>query len=365
MSLLSSSKAQTRLSVALTLFLAGLLAWQVIAVEEKARSVQEKMPEKAEKIVVPVTKPAPDEAQAVVIMPPPPAVVRHQETPKPQTTAPALDIQPLQPEAQTATAVKQPEAPAPLQPEKYTPTVPSPDLLADRPVLKPQPDPKPVPTKSKITPAPAKAKIAKRKIAPVMRQKTLSLPAKSAKPRQAVHYASIKTASKGRALLRVLEHGKGPTLQISWPGGRQARAQLSQQLRQCFGMQLALMDGRGQLYVAESRRGESWRPNRDYYSGFVRQTAGRLPETERQTARQIRRRHGSVGSEVHIFPRRVDALTLGALQNLVGRRYDTATSITASYDLSGSRLRIRDFRVDGELVAGIIDLSAVRHCRQT
>jgi hypothetical protein len=357
MSYPSSSKAQTRLSVALTLLLAGLLVCQIPAPEEESRPALTKLPEKTEQAVAPEPEPAQDKAQAVVMMPPPPAVIRHQETPI--AKAPALAIQALQPEAQIVAVIEQAEATIPLQPEKATPSQPSPDMLANRPVLKPQPDPKPVPMKPEIS---------KRTIAPVKHHKTSptqAKPAKSTKPRQAVHYASLKTASKGRALLRVLEHGKGPTLQISWPGNRQARAQLSQQLRQCFGMQLALMDGRGQLFVAESRRGESWRPNRDYYSGFVRQTAGRLPETERRTARQIRQRHGSVGSEVHIFPRRVDALTLGALQNLVGSRYDTATSITASYDLSGSRLRIRDFRVDGAHLSGIIDLSAVRHCRNS
>ena len=353
MSFLSSSKTQTRLSVALTLFLAGLLVWQVPVPKETIRPAQEKKIEKTEQVLVATSEPVHDKTQTVVMMPPPPVVVRHQETATAPAVSPASAIQALQPEAKIVTAAKHPAPPIPLQPKKPAPILQSPDLLADRPVLKPQPDPKPVP---------AKPEIVKRKISPVLRQQTSPTPAK---PRQTVHYASIKTASKGRALLRVLEHGKGPMLQISWPGGRQARARLSQQLRQCFGMQLALMDGRGQLFVAESRRGESWRPNRDYYSGFVRQTAGRLPEAERQTVRQIRQRHGPVGSEVHIFPRRVDALTLGALQNLVGSRYDTAISITASYDLSGSRLRIRDFRVDGVLIAGIIDLSAVRHCRST
>ena len=350
MSYPSSSTRQTMLSLFVTALLAGVLIWQLKTVPEQVQPVQStRQSEPETKSTVEATRP---KRTAVVMLPPPPSAAT--DTPEIETVTSV--IKPLQPMTTPVIEEKQAAITTPLQPVKEAPAGPASDLLAERPVLKPAPVPqpsiKPIPkpvTKSIRKPMPVK---------PKSHPASISRPA----PQQPVQYASKATTSTGRALLRVLEHGKGPTVQISWPEAGRARSELSRQLRQCFGMQLALMDPRGQLFVAETRRGEPWRPNRDFYSGFVRQTAGQLPQTERETARKIRRRHGSIGNEVHIFPRRVDALMLGALQNLVGDRYNKARMITARYELTGSRLRIGDLRVDGETVQGVIDLSGVRHC---
>jgi hypothetical protein len=356
MSLLSSSTAQARLSIVVTALLAGFLVWQVRPVTEPVKMTPEEVAkvQRSDSELSPepkqVTEPA--KTPAVVTLPPPPAI-KAAPSAKSKPVGPAPEVKLLEPIPDPSLPEPVIKVVKPIRPVTVSKAKLLPDLLASRPALKPQPEPVP-----QIRPQAAKIK------APTPLKSTpVTRPAST--QHQPVHYANTRTASKGRALLRVLEHGKGPTVQISWPEARQTRSLLSQQLRQCFGMQLALMDGRGQLFVAETRRGEPWRPNRDYYSGFVRQTNGRLPEEERQTVRQIRRRHGPVGTEVHIFPRRVDALVLGALQSLVGAAYDKAEIITARYDLTGAHIRIRDFRVDGHSVNGIIDLSGVRHCRGT
>ncbi|MBT3790033.1 MAG: hypothetical protein HOC33_15260 [Alphaproteobacteria bacterium] len=350
MSYPSSSTRQTLLSLTVTALLAGVLIWQLKTVPEEAQPVQSAPQSEPEtESTAEATTP---KQTAVVMLPPPPVAATEAPEIEPVTSV----VEPLQPRTPPVIEEKQAAITTPLQPIKKAPANPVLDLLAERPVLKPAPEPQP-----SIKPIPKPVKKISQKPAPVLpksRPVTRNRPA----PQQPVQHASKATTSTGRALLRVLEHGKGPTVQISWPEAGRARSELSRQLRQCFGMQLALMDQRGQLYVAETRRGEPWRPNRDFYSGFVRQTAGQLPQTERETARQIRRRHGSIGNEVHIFPRRVDALMLGALQNLVGDRYNKARMITARYELTGSRLRIGGLRVDGETVQGVIDLSGVRHC---
>jgi hypothetical protein len=350
-----SSITQTRLSVAVTALLAGLLLWQVQPAEQKEQEapVQTSQPE-PEKITRDRETPVPD----IVHLPPPPSPTPPTPTVEIETTVDSA-ITPLIPQKpQVEMPVEVTDVP-PLQPSDQveTPSRKSKDLMAGRQVLEPGP-----------VEAPQKVTISKKpdfrkRLQPVVSKSSSKATHERPEPRQTVHHATVQTAARGRALLRVLEHGKGPSIQISWPENEAARSQLSQQLRQCFGMQLALMDRRGQLFTVDTARGTAWSPNRDYYSGFVRQTAGRLPAPERQTARDIRRQHGQIGVEVHIFPRRVDALMLGALKSIAGSAYDRAKIITARYDLAGSRLHIKDFRIDGLSASGMIDLTGVRHCQ--
>jgi len=344
MSRLISSASQTRLSIAVTIVLAGLL---VLQMQPGTKAV----PEKQKLSAVPAPPPArmAETSPDPVFLPPPPA---------PEIIVQATKAK-SQPE-QSATSAAVPEVLQPLITQETTAGIKPVDPLAGREALKPRQLRKTIEQPQR---SPASSKPVQKTLSPQGVKPALVIAAAKNSDRQPVHYASPQTAGKGRALLRILEHGKGPDIRISWPDDARSRIALSKQLRRCFGMQLALMDGRGQLFVADSQPGTAWRPNRDYYSGFVRQTAGQLPPAERSTAREIRRQHGPVGAEVHIFPRRVDALVLGALQNLVGPAYGQATTITARYDLAGPQLRIRDFRVDGQKVQGVIDLSGVRHCR--
>ena len=53
----------------------------------------------------------------------------------------------------------------------------------------------------------------------------------------------------GGALLRLLEHGQGPTIEIAWPQRVDARRALYRQLSQCYGVKAALLTGGAKLYA--------------------------------------------------------------------------------------------------------------------
>jgi len=171
------------------------------------------------------------------------------------------------------------------------------------------------------------------------------------------------SAARGRVLLRLLEHGRGPAIELAWPGAAEERARLYRQLRDCLGMRLALSPdsgpGAGQLFVADNPPGQSWRPNSDRYSGFARRPAGRLAAAERADLRAIAHRHDlpPYSPAMRIFPRRVDARLLGGLDRILGGAYSRAGAIRASYHLTGATIQVRDIQVDGRAVPGAISLN--------
>jgi hypothetical protein len=170
---------------------------------------------------------------------------------------------------------------------------------------------------------------------------------------------------EGRALLRLLEHGSGPTIEIAWPPGNGARRQLYRSLTQCYGMQAILIDGHGNLFRQSGERGRKWEINLDRFSGFVRQPAGFIAGEEQRLGEDIRRYHGlGYGTSlVRVFPRHVDAVLLGGLQKLLGGKYKTSGLIRATYRMSGEKLFIDGIETDGRPVEGRIVFSGRRGCR--
>jgi len=257
----------------------------------------------------------------------------------------------MQPARQTAPAQTAPPSVKPLAVTEVKPDVIPRTATPVMEPLRPRPVSQTAPTK------PVEVKTAPSALAKVKPTEV-----KSVAP-QPVKHPGTKAAATGRVLLRVLEHGKGPAIEIAWPESGTVRTALADHMQQCYGMRLALMDPAGALYTDQSRRGAPWTPNLDLYSGFVRRTSGRLPGGERALAADIRRRHGPIGATVHVFPRRVDALLLGGLQSLIGGRYQSASSIRAHYALRQGALTVGRLSVDGRSVEGRINLSAARHCR--
>jgi len=318
-----------RASVLLTLLLAGVLA---AVMTETARPPADQPKASQAK---PETPPAESTAVSkTVVLPAPPTL----DAPKPVVAAAEPAITPLTP----TSPAPQITSPKP-QPRKIEP------LRAAAPE-KIQP---PIPTTIKAAPAVTPVKAV---------QRPTPTPAPAAKP-QPVKHPSARAAATGRVLLRVLEHGEGPAIEIAWPETAVKRAALADHMRRCYGMRLALMNSAGALYADKTPRGSAWRPNLDLYSGFVRRTTGRLPGLERKQVAEIRRRHGPVGAPVHVFPRRVDALLLGGLQSLIGARYQTASSIRAHYSLSRGALTVGAISIDGRAAPGRINLAAAQHCR--
>ncbi len=167
--------------------------------------------------------------------------------------------------------------------------------------------------------------------------------------------------AEGRTLLRLLEHGEGPSIEIAWPGGAASRARLYRHLRACLGMRVAVMDARNRVFLASGPAGTPTELNLDRISGFMRSPAGRMTSAERRLISTIRARHGvRDAAAIRLFPRRVDANLLGGLNLAIGDRYRAARNIRARYLWAGNRLYVGGIRVDGSAVAGRIPLACVR-----
>ena len=170
-------------------------------------------------------------------------------------------------------------------------------------------------------------------------------------------------AQEGRTLLRLLEHGEGPQIQLAWPDGPGERQALYSHLAACFGMTVAVIDETGSLYRHQDGRLLAWSPNMDLFSGFLRSPQGRLTEEERGHLQAARHSVPSART-VRLFHRRVDALLLGGIARLIGPDYGSLKSIQGRYERRGHRLAVRDLRGDGRAIAGSIDLTpAAGACR--
>ena len=119
-------------------------------------------------------------------------------------------------------------------------------------------------------------------------------------------------------------------------------------------MRLALRDGKGRLYVANSNPGQAWQVDFDRFSGFARQPTGRLAATEHQDLSTIAQHHGlsRLVSAIRIFPRGVDAQLLGGLRRLVGAGYNKADNVRARYAFFANDITVIDIQVDGQAIAG-------------
>jgi hypothetical protein len=246
-------------------------------------------------------------ALAMVSLPaPPPMPAPEAEVAAPLAPATTRTVQPLQP-----------SVPTPTSPTAVVP-------------LRPTPEPAAAPE-----PAPPAPEVARQRHVPE---------------------TSIVSVAEGRALLRLLEHGRGPQISIDWPGGGEAR-RLAERLAQCHGMRVALLDGEGRLWRAADPAGQPWQINLDRFSGFLRVGAGDGGEAAR-----IRRRHGVAGQPVRLFPRAVDAHLLASLRQAMGGGYGTARRIGLRYRIDSGRVVLDAIRVDGRPLPGRIRLAGTGAC---
>ncbi len=171
------------------------------------------------------------------------------------------------------------------------------------------------------------------------------------------------TEKNGRALLRLLEFGKGPSIEIAWPAAANDRARLFGIFKNCFGMKTALLDARNRLYISDGTAGQPWRPNLDKFSAFMRRPSGRLSSEEDRELKKIRATHAMIaGSPVRLFPRGVDAVLLAGLKRLVEKEYDGDAAITARYLLVEGSVSVTHIRINGHEKIGKVILPPVRRC---
>ncbi len=165
----------------------------------------------------------------------------------------------------------------------------------------------------------------------------------------------------GGALLRLLEHGQGPTIEIAWPQRADARRALYRQLTQCYGVKAALLTGGAKLYANAGTAGETWSIDMDRFSGFIRSPRGEAIAEEALVFARIADRHGLTDwRPVRVFPRHVDAALLGGLGAVLGPQYKSAKQIRAAYRWDRARLILGDFTVDGRPLSGAVALPLPR-----
>lgn len=160
---------------------------------------------------------------------------------------------------------------------------------------------------------------------------------------------------EGRALLRQMEIGDGPSIEIAWPASAQNRARLYDRFVGCHGMVTAVLGQDGRVYRSADAPGTPWDLNPDRYSGFVREAAGDHVAAEADVIFRTQSRHGLRGGlAVRLFPRTVDAAMLGGLRRLVGTRLMNGGSVRARYRLDAGRVIVAEITVDGEAVDGSV-----------
>lgn len=305
------------LSCAVAVLFASWILWLWVTPEQVEERAKKEQPTKQVQAKPADTAPSEARAEQVsFVLPAPPAVEVAAPAPKPQVQ-PTPAVQPVAPKVEVAVE--------PVTPDK-------------------KPTDKPAPPPTKVKPQPIK-------------EKPMEVPA--------VQEVTVAQTTGGRALLRVLEHGKGPLIEIAWPKEARGREALHQTFKTCFGMVNAVMDANGDLYRTSEARGQRWEINLDRYSGFLREASGSLPRSEQGITKAVTRYHGGLGAAglVRIFPRNVDASLLGGLQAMVGPQYMQAKSIQARYVQTNGQVLVRDIFVDGMAREGAIALSPIRRCR--
>jgi hypothetical protein len=175
-----------------------------------------------------------------------------------------------------------------------------------------------------------------------------------------------KSIAKGRVLLRILEHGKGPDIAFAWPNSPQARNHLFDVLRKCYGMTLAIMSKNNVLYRLIDPPDKPWELNIDRFSGFIRLIDGEMADAEERLVTRIIRHHPStrVATPVRVFPRKFDAAVLGALSPFISGDTAPVRSISARYKLNGQKLWIVDIRINRRSVPGRINLAITSKCNK-
>ncbi len=292
------------------------------------RPLSDRVPEPQRAAETAVSKVDRTHLQEVVVLPPPPEAgapaKRAADEPPPSVPQKAPGITPL--------------APRPERKIELTPLQPRPDAASTE-----------MDAPSRPTSAAAPANPAAASTEPL--------------PEPAIHTSPDELA-EGRVLLRILETGKGPLVQIAWPDDPAVQTRLYTLLAACHGMETVLLGPGDRLFAANGRKGEAKEINPDSTSTFVRRPVGATTANERDTITRTRQRHGlTEGTPVRLFPRTVDAALLGGLQAAVGPNYLGRRLIRARYRLLGNRVTIDRIDADGTPVTGTIALPRVRACR--
>ena len=317
------------------------LALVLIVLSQKPDASETSKPPEPETPVAETTPAKSPALQAAVVLPPPPAALSGPPPASPRTERAPLKPRTVEVPAETVEIKPLKPRPQPVPAEAASPPAPEPVPALDNTSVGQ------VPTRPETTPPTA--------------------PAPAPAPAPAVNNppvaATPQTLTEGRALLKMLDAGKGPVIEIAWPQEPVDRSHLYRLLTSCYGMQTAILANGSALYVTDSEPGQAWQVNRDAISGFIRKPSGAITEAERSIVTRIRTRHGlATGDTVRLFPRDVDAVMLGGLGRIVGPGYLKYRTIRARYRLVGDRIAVVDLRVDGIDRPGQVALPGISRC---
>ena len=291
--------------------------------------------------------PSPSPMRSVTLPPPPPSA--------PQRSDRSEELQNVE------AVAREPDEASPPSPATQPPTPPEPRIVTTlKPAVPEAAEPDAERDPRDTAPAPAETLLQEEHV-PVETALPENRSVQSPRPRE-VKVGQIE-AQEGRTLLRLLEHGEGPLVELAWPDAPAERQALYSHLRACFGMIAAVMDQTGRLYRYRGGVFQAWSPNMDLFSGFLRSPEGRLTGDEHAMLQGARKVLPSA-SPVRLFARRVDALLLGGVASLIGPGYGRMKNIQGRYERRGQGLVIRDLYGDGKAIAGTIDLTpAAGRCR--
>lgn len=206
---------------------------------------------------------------------------------------------------------------------------------------------------------------------PVFLSATMKAVLESPKPAEATPEAAPKTNSKivvanrsdsvtvseGRVLLKLLETGKGPNVEIAWPHQIIQQDKLFNAFQTCLGLRTGLMTGTGEFYLLHGTAGSPALINPDETSLFLRQIVGKISKSEQAILSKIKKRHAvERGQPVRLFNRVVDAALLGALAEFFPKNSDNSLDVRAHYGLSSNAISVENISINGEHKEGTIRL---------
>ena len=168
----------------------------------------------------------------------------------------------------------------------------------------------------------------------------------------------VNRFEKGRVLLKKLEYGKGPQVEVSWPKDLAQKQELYSVFTKCFGMKTAGLNSSNQLFVKSSGGNRALTLNMDTTSGFIREIHGDISGGERGEIIRIEQKHPyqTFESFVRIFPRHVDASLLQGLHLVLGDVFPEAKQIKASYRLNGYHVEVFEISADTQMFPGSFHL---------
>ncbi len=191
-------------------------------------------------------------------------------------------------------------------------------------------------------------------------ERTVDLPGSVSEPFEPPRNAQEERSAGD--VLRRIEAGEGPGLEIAWPSDPASRLHLTRVLSRCHGMATILMGEEGGWNLEDA--GSPWRFVPTVHSGFVRTVAETtlLPRDRASIARARRDAQFRTAPVRRVFPRHQDIALLSGLSRVIGEALSDQMSLRAAYEVGPLGVRIGNVTANGRSHQGGFTLPAERGC---